>query len=59
MKAGYVRTLKHSCGFLRVLLKCLNKISAQGDDEGPEHLSVGISEQNIREAALQHVLAQK
>lgn len=35
------------------------KSSAQSDDEGPVHLSVGVPEKNIREAALQHVLAQE
>lgn len=33
--------------------------SAQSDDEGSVHLSVGVSEQNIRKAVLQHVLAQE
>lgn len=51
--------LKYSCGYLKVKLTVINKVSAQSDDEGPVHLSVGISKQNIREAAFQHVLAQE
>lgn len=40
-------------------IKCRTKLSAHGNDEGPVHLPVGVSEQNIWEAALQQVLAQE
>lgn len=37
----------------------LTRSSAQSHNEGLVHLPVGISEENVREAALQHVLAQE
>jgi len=40
-------------------IRSIEQSSAESDDEVPVHLSVGVSEQDIREAALQHVLAQE
>lgn len=38
---------------------CWEKSSAKSDDEGLVHLPIGVSQQDIREAALQHVLTQE
>ena len=39
--------------------KVTKKLSSQGDNEGPVHLPVGVPDENVWEAALQHVLAQE